>query len=153
MDNLFLSAIPSDQLAEIEAIKKNKAFFRRLANDLGEVFHIFGQIADEQKSSKYKMLTQAGNINYSVYFKADKDGVVFHACPLLMRERGNAPTQELYDRYKDTKEARGDGSYLGSSGHGNVTFDIQLSEDDPKLQQKLRDIVFIMGMSYFNKKF
>lgn len=153
MNNLFLNAIPSDQLAEIEAVKKNKAFFRRLANDLGEVYHIFGQVADEQKSSRYKMYTQAGNVNYSVYFTADKDGVVFHAYPLLMRERGKEPTQELYDRYKDTGEARGDKSYLGSSGHGNVTFDIKLSENDPNLQQKLRDIVFIMSKQYFNKKF
>lgn len=151
--NLFMESMDCEQRCEIEAIKKNKAFFRRLANNLGEVFHIFGRIVDEQKSSKYNMSTQAGSRHSSAYFKADKDGVIFHAHPLLMRERGKQPTQELYDRYKDTGECSADKSYMSEYGHGNVTFDIKLSEDDPNLQQKLKDIMFIMERKYFNRKF
>ena len=54
-DNLFLDAIDSDKLNEINAIKTNKAFALRIITDLRKVFRTYERIEDASDSTSIDM--------------------------------------------------------------------------------------------------
>ena len=57
----------------------------------------------------------------------------------------------LYEKYKETSTA--DDSFEVRRDHGRVTIRIKLDENDIELNNKLKDIVYLMEQNQFTKVF
>ena len=155
-ENLFLDAIDSDKLNEINAIKTNKAFALRIINDLRKVFRTYERIQDECDSTSIDMKrTSTSNYYRCISLLANKKGLFFIANCLGYYGVNNGssikPLGFLYEKYKETSTA--DDSFEVRRDHGNVTIRIKLDENDIELNNKLRDIVYLMEQNQFTKVF
>lgn len=155
-ENLFLNAIDSDKLNEINAIKTNKAFALRINNDLKKVFRTYERIEDSYDSTSIDMKrTSTSNYYYCFSLLANKKGLFFIANCLgyYSVNKGSSikPLGFLYERYKETSTA--DDSFEVRHDHGRVTIRIKLDENDIELNLKLKDIVYLMEQNQFTKIF
>lgn len=155
-DNLFLDAIDSDKLNEINAIKKSKAFALRIINDLRKVFRTYERIEDLYDSTSIDMRrTSSSNFYRCFSLLANKKGLFFNAYCLAyysVKEGSSIkPLGKLYEKYKELSSA--DDNFGVKYDHGNVTIRIKLDENDIELNDKLRDIVYLMEQNQFTKIF
>lgn len=155
-ENLFLNAIDSDKLNEINAIKTNKAFALRIINDLRKVFRTYERIEDLYDSTSIDM-KRTSTSNYFNCFSllANKKGLFFNANCLgyYSVNEGSSikPLGFLYERYKELSSA--DDCFKVRHDHGRVTICIKLDENDIELNLKLKDIVYLMEQNQFTKVF
>jgi hypothetical protein len=152
MENLFLQAMPISERTEIDNIKANKDFARKLASDLSKVFQINLQISDSIDSSQIYVGTMSQRFNCP-YFIAKKDGVIFNMNVLGYRGESQLFGRllgDLYEKYKDSATA--DNNFLNEkSGHGNVTFRIQIPLQN--YDDVLRDILSLFKLNRYAKVF
>jgi hypothetical protein len=155
-DNLFLDAIDSDKLNEINAIKRNKAFALRIIKDLNKVFRTYERIEDAYDSTSIDMKrTSTSNFYRCFSLLANKKGLFFIANCLgyygVNDGSSIKPLGFLYEKYKETSTA--DDSFEVRQDHGQVTIRIKLNENDIELNNKLKDIVYLMEQNQFTKVF
>jgi hypothetical protein len=150
MENLFLQAMPISERTEIDNIKANKDFARKLASDLSKVFQINLQISDSIDSSQIYVGSMSQRFNCP-YFIAKKDGVIFNMNVLGYRESTQFfSLGELYEKYKETSKA--DNNFLGNgSGHGYVQFSIKIPLEN--YTDVLRDIIKLFNQQRYSKVF
>jgi hypothetical protein len=155
-DNLFLDAIDSDKLNEINAIKTNKAFALRIINDLRKVFRTYERIEDASDSTSIDMKrTSTSNYYHCFTLLANKKGLFFIANCLGYYSVGEGstikPLGKLYEKYIETSSA--DDNFKVRHDHGQVVIRIKLDENDIDLKDKLKDIVYLMEQNQFTKVF
>jgi hypothetical protein len=155
-DNLFLNAIDSDKLNEINAIKRNKAFALRILNDLSKVFRTYEKIEDEYDSTSIDMKrTSTSNYYRCFSLVSNKKGLFFDAVCLGYYSVGEGSSikalGKLYEKYIDLSTA--DDNFKLRHDHGYVTIRIKLDESDIDLNEKLKDIVYLMEQNQFTKIF
>ena len=155
-ENLFLDAIDSDKLNEINAIKTNKAFALRIINDLRKVFRTYERIEDMYDSTSIDMKrTSTSNYYHCFSLLANKRGLFFIANCLgyYSVNEGSSikPLGFLYEKYIETSSA--DDSFKVRHDHGQVVIRIKLDENDIDLKDKLKDIVYLMEQNQFTKVF
>ena len=155
-ENLFLNAIDSDKLNEINVIKTNKAFALRIINDLKKVFRTYERIEDLYDSTSIDMKrTSTSNYYHCFSLLANKKGLFFIANCLgyYSVNEGSSikPLGFLYERYKELSTA--DDNFKVRHDHGQVVIRIKLDENDIELNNKLRDIVYLMEQNQFTKIF
>jgi hypothetical protein len=155
-DNLFLNAIDSDKLNEINAIKRNKAFALRILNDLSKVFRTYEKIEDEYDSTSIDMKrTSTSNYYRCFSLVSNKKGLFFNAvCLGYYSVNGVSSIKalgKLYEKYIDLSTA--DDNFKVRHDHGYVTIRIKLDENDIDLNEKLKDIVYLMEQNQFTKIF
>jgi hypothetical protein len=155
-DNLFLDAIDSDKLNEINAIKRNKAFALRIINDLRKVFRTHERIEDAYDSTSIDMRrTSTSNFYRCFSLLANKKGLFFDAVCLgyySVNEGSSIKALgKLYEKYIDLSIA--DENFKVRHDHGYVTIRIKLDENDIDLKDKLKDIVYLMEQNQFTKVF
>ena len=152
-DNLFLDAIDSDKLNEINAIKTNKAFALRIINDLRKVFRTHERIEDAYDSTSIDMRrTSTSNFYRCFSLLANKKGLFFDAVCLGYYEGSTIkPLGKLYEKYIDLSTA--DDNFKVRHDHGQVVIRIKLDENDIDLKDKLKDIVYLMEQNQFTKVF
>jgi len=155
-DNLFLNAIDSDKLNEINAIKRNKAFALRILNDLSKVFRTYEKIEDEYDSTSIDMKrTSTSNYYRCFSLVSNKKGLFFDAvCLGYYSVNGVSSIKalgKLYEKYIDLSTA--DDNFKVRHDHGYVTIRIKLDENDIDLNEKLKDIVYLMEQNQFTKIF
>lgn len=156
MENLFIDALPTDRVMELEEIKANKQFALKLINDLDKVFQTNYEITDEQESVIIRM-KRGSNLNwYNCFsFVVSKSGIKFHSKNLGYYSGSSFKNLgELYQKYKDTGTTADD-NFLreGTSRHGFVQFVIPIRRDLDKLKEALRDIVYLMEQNEYKKRF
>lgn len=150
-NNLFLDALDSEKLNEIEEIKLNKKFALQLIYDLDRVFQTNYEILDEQNSVIIRMKRSPSNNWYRAFsFVSTKEGIIFNAVLLDYYSR----VGELFEKYKSSGTTAEE-NFLneGCSQHGNVTFRIPIYRSGNDLKQTLRDIIFIMEREQYRKRF
>jgi hypothetical protein len=155
-DNLFLNAIDSDKLNDINAIKRNKAFALRILNDLSKVFRTYEKIEDEYDSTSIDMKrTSTSNYYRCFSLVSNKKGLFFDAVCLGYYSVGEGSSikalGKLYEKYIDLSTA--DDNFKLRHDHGYVTIRIKLDENDIDLNEKLKDIVYLMEQNQFTKIF
>jgi hypothetical protein len=152
-DNLFLDAIDSDKLNEINAIKTNKAFALRIINDLRKVFRTYERIEDASDSTSIDMKrTSTSNYYHCFSLLANKKGLFFIANCLGYYEGSSRKSLGfLYEKYIDLSTA--EDSFKVRHDHGQVVIRIKLDENDIDLKDKLKDIVYLMEQNQFTKVF
>ena len=156
-DNLFLNSIDSDKLNEINAIKNNKAFALRLINDLGKVFQTNHKVEDNADDVISYMRTSPNHNFYGCFrIKADKNGLFFYADCLGYYSVNVGshikPLGAMYEKYK--KDSKASDAFISETDrHGHVNIVIQLSENDPMLKEKLKDIFYLMEAKGFSKNY
>jgi hypothetical protein len=155
-DNLFLNAIDSDKLNDINAIKRNKAFALRILNDLSKVFRTYEKIEDEYDSTSIDMKRTSTSNYYSCFsLLSNKKGLFFNANCLGYYSVNDGSSikalGKLYEKYIDLSTA--DDSFKNRHDHGKVTIRIKLDENDIDLNDKLKDIVYLMEQNQFTKVF
>ena len=155
-DNLFLNAIDSDKLNDINAIKRNKAFALRILNDLSKVFRTYEKIEDEYDSTSIDMKrTSTSNYYRCFSLVSNKKGLFFDAVCLgyySVNEGSSIKALgKLYEKYIDLSTA--DDNFKVRHDHGYVTIRIKLDENDIDLNEKLKDIVYLMEQNQFTKIF
>lgn len=152
MENLFLQAMTISEREEIENIKANKAFIRRLMDDLKKVYKIYPEVYDSQNQSKI-YLGQTSNHKYDVpYFRATAENVTFNVKTLGYRDCSFYGTLlfDLYKKYESTSKA--DSNFLESkSGLGNIEFIIEIPLTG--CDSQLRDVMAILNLRRYNKVF
>jgi hypothetical protein len=155
-DNLFLDAIDSDKLNEINAIKTNKAFALRIINDLRKVFRTYERIEDASDSTSIDMKRTSTSNYYNCFsLLANKKGLFFIANCLgyYGKDDGSSikPLGKLYEKYIDLSTAND--CFKVRHDHGQVVIRIKLDENDIDLKDKLKDIVYLMEQNQFTKVF
>ena len=162
MGNLFLDAMGTDKVNEINKIKANKKFGLRLIDDLGSVFNIYPKIEDDTQAC-YIDTKSRPNHNYysSNRFVCTKDGVMFESTLLCYQDmksfdkyKGLPTPISLYKKYLDQKGTKADTSFLDEKHkHGKVTICIRFDENNPNLKEILKDITAIYEYDGYTKKF
>ena len=151
MENLFLQVMTISEREEIEAIKANKSFTKRLVEDLSKVYKFYAETSDFSDYSVVRIGSSANHKYDKPSFHADKNGIRFYAKVLGYRNSQNYGT-ELNDVYLRNPNSKADKSFLESNlGHGYVELriDIPLANYDTQL----RDIMFALNLLSFSKNF
>jgi hypothetical protein len=151
MENLFLQVMTISEREEIEAIKANKSFTKRLVEDLSKVYKIYTETRDDQSCSVVYIGSSANHKYDKPSFHADKNSIRFYTKVLGYRNSQNYGT-ELNDVYLRNPNSKADKSFLESNlGHGYVELriDIPLANYDTQL----RDIMFALNLLSFSKNF
>ena len=150
-NNLFLDALDSNKVNEIEEIKLNKQFALQLINDLDRVFQTNYEIVDEQDCVIIRMKRSPSNNWIRCFsFVATKDGINFNAVLLDYYSH----VGHLFEKYK-SNGTKAEENFVkeGTSKHGNVSFRIPIYRSGDDLKQTLRDIVFILEREQYRKRF
>ena len=155
-NNLFLDALDSKKLNEIEEIKLNKKFALQLIYDLDIVFQTNYEVLDDQDSVLIRMKRFVSNNWYGSFsFIVNKDGIKFRSSNLgyyeskQFKELGG-----LYEKYKGNGTTCDENFLLeGSSRHGFVNFVIPIYRNGDDLKGALRDIIYIMEQNQYHKRF
>lgn len=159
MDNLFMAAMSVDKVAAIEQTKAYKAFALKLINDLKRVFRVNEEVNDGQNSCTIRIKAKPYYIYRDNKFVANSDGVF-----LLFKSLGYysvdtesnphiMPLGKLYEKYKDTGSSA-ESSFLDEKNrYGYVNFKIQLAPNDVLLNDKLRDIIYLLEQDSYHKVF
>jgi len=143
----------TDQLQEHEAIAKNKAFAQRLLTDLAKVYTIIETVKDNVKNTVIK-LQSSGNYISTASFNANKDGIFFGSDVLgYYEDKTVRGIGKHYERYKEDGTISKDGKDFTQNDHKRISFKIKLTENDPTLPQRLRDVMYLLEHNGFNKKF
>lgn len=146
-DNLFLQAMDPQEVVDINEIKLNKEFALRLISDLSKVFQTNHNVEDDKNHVQIKMKTSPNHNWYNCFsFTANKNGIIF-SCDILTYQ---SRIGHLYNKYKEnvgTKKERENDNFC--------TFSIQIKIDrnDLRLNEKLKDIVELMNLKGFFKRF
>jgi len=145
MDNLFLNAMDTQDVVDINNIKLNKEFCLRLISDLSKVFQTNHKVEDDKDFVKIKMKTSPDhNWHHCFYFIANKDAILFSCNVLTYKNK----IGHLYDKYK---------ANLGTEKNGddfaNYNINIFIDRYDVMLSDKLKDIVELMNLNGFKKIF
>lgn len=159
MDNLFLTAMDANKVTAIEQTKANKAFALRIINDLRRVFQVNEQTSDTENSCVIRIKAKSNYIYQNNSFVANDKGVFFNFKSLgyytVNTERNPRimPLGKLYEKYKDTGSSAESRFLDPTSRHGYVAFRIELEVNDVLLNDKLRDIVYLLEQDGYNKVF
>lgn len=151
MENLFLQVMTISEREEIEAIKANKAFTKRLVEDLSRVYKIYTETRDASDYSSVHIGSSANHKYDKPSFCADKNGIRFYAKVLGYNNCSFYGT-ELNDVYLRNQNSKADKEFLNNkNGHGYVELriDIPLANYDTQL----RDIMFALNLLRFSKNF
>jgi hypothetical protein len=168
-DNLFLLAMDTDKVLAISETKENKAFALRLVNNLNNVFHIHAKTEDYRNVCAIHIKAKAGyKDGYGHRFYVNSEGVFFisnsigyYAVDTKLNPHIK-PLGALYEKYKDCGvtidnkfcKTTVDDSFLKKErGHGTVKLKILIYRNDVNLNDKLRDIVYILEQDHYDKKF
>jgi hypothetical protein len=152
-DNLFINAMDSDKLNEINAIKKNKGFAMRILNNLSQVFRTYDKVEDECDRVIISMKTSFTSNYYGGFtIIADKNGLFFNAHCLGYYFGGEKPLGFVYDKYKEWSKPLD--SFVDKPNRLNkVIISIPLDENDVYLKDKLKDIIYLMEQGKYVKIF
>lgn len=156
MDNLFLSAMDTNQQMEIQEIKANKEFARRLINDLDKVFQTNYEIEDDKDSVSIYMRTSSSHSQYGAFkFFINKNGIKFVSKNLGYYSGTQFKNLgELYEKYKGNG-TKADENFLNenTTRHGWVSFNIPINRNGDNLNETLKDIMYIMEQNGYRKRF
>jgi hypothetical protein len=151
MENLFLQVMTISEREEIDMIKANKTFTKRLVEDLSKVYKFYAETSDFSDYSVVRIGSSANHKYDKPSFHADKNGIRFYAKVLGYRNSQNYGT-ELNDVYLRNPNSKADKSFLDSKlGHGYIEMriDIPLANYDTQL----RDVMFVLNLLRFSKNF
>lgn len=152
-DNLFLNAMDSDKLNEINAIKDNKAFAMRILNNLSNVFRTYDKVEDEcDRVVIYMKTSFTSNYYHSFTIIADKNGLFFNADCLGYYLGGKKPLGVIFEKYKEWSKDT-DNFVSQPERLNRVVISIPLNRNDVDLNDKLRDIVYLMEQGQYVKIF
>jgi len=136
---------------EIDAIKANKAFAKRLVEDLSRVYKIYAETRDDQNCSVVHIGHSASHKYDKPIFIATKNGIKFSAKVLGYRDCSFYGT-ELNDVYLRNSNSKADKGFLDTKhGHGYVELEINIPLANYDTQ--LRDIMFALNLLRFSKNF
>jgi hypothetical protein len=162
-ENLFLQAMDTDKVLAIAETKQNKAFALRLVDNLNNVFHTHAKTEDGRDACTINIKAKEYYRDGSGHrFYANSEGVFFISEPSGYYEGGKKPLGALYEKYKDCgvtidgefrKTAVDDSFLKKEQGYGTVKLKIPIYRNDVNLNEKLRDIVYILERDNFDKKF
>jgi hypothetical protein len=151
MENLFLQVMTISEREEIDAIKANKTFAKRLVEDLSKVYKIHTEIRDDQKCSVVHIGSSASHKYDKPIFMATKNGIKFSAKVLGYNNCSFYGT-ELNDVYLRNPNSKADKAFLeNKNGHGFV--ELQIIIPLANYDTQLRDIMFALNLLNFNKNF
>ena len=151
MENLFLQVMTISEREEIDAIKANKAFAKRLVEDLSRVYKIYAETRDDQNCSVVHIGHSASHKYDKPIFIATKNGIKFSAKVLGYRDCSFYGT-ELNDVYLRNSNSKADKGFLDTKhGHGYVELEINIPLANYDTQ--LRDIMFALNLLRFSKNF
>lgn len=147
--NLFLDAMDTETLKSIAEIKANKAFALKLINDLDIIFQTNHEIRDEQNGVNIHMKTSPRVNWYNAFqFLVNEKGIRFKAT-ILSSYKGLG---DLYEKYKDCGTTC-DNSFLENNRLGDVKFYIPINRNGDGLKDTLKDIIRIMQLGGYCKRF
>jgi hypothetical protein len=144
-ENLFIQAMDQQEVESINQIKLNKAFALRLISDLSNVFQTNHSVEDDKNFVKIRMKTSPSyNFYNCCYFIANEKGISFTS-PILTYEH---KIGHLFKKYENvsSKERPND-------NHCVFTIKINIQRDDLNISDKLKDIVELMNLKGYYKKF
>lgn len=152
-DNLFLNAMDSDKLNEINAIKDNKSFAMRILNNLSNVFRTYDKVQDECDRVVIYMKTSFTSNYYNAFtIIADKNGLFFNAHCLGYYSGGKKPLGVIFEKYKQWSKDT-DNFVSQPERLNRVVISIPLNRNDVDLNDKLKDIVYLMEQGQYVKIF
>ena len=155
-NNLFLDSLPTDRVMELEEIKENKKFALRLINDLDKVFQTNYQVEDDQECTIIRMKRSPSNNWYGAFsFIVSKNGITFKSRNLgYYHSTQFKSLGALYEKYKDCGTTCDTNFVMeGTSKHGFVNFVIPIYRNGDKLNETLRDIIYLMEQDQYRKRF
>jgi hypothetical protein len=142
MENIFLSAMDIDSVRIINETRANKEFCLQLISDLDKVFITNNSIFNQENNVEVRMKVSPDYNWHNCYgFIAKSEGVKFYATLLTYKKY----VVEFLDKYNYK-------SYDGSD-HATYTIEINLKRNDLDLAIKLKDIVKLMELKRFYKRF
>jgi hypothetical protein len=156
--NLFLQALGTEKTDEIKAISNNKAFGLRIIKDLDKVFETNYSVKDDTNScainTKQTKTRSYGTCNFIV----DKDGIhfTFKGLAYYKVESYNSHIKavgELYEKYMRESRGNKDEDWITERGSGEITIKFSFVENDIKLSDKLKDIIYFMEKERYSKRF
>lgn len=144
-ENLFIQAMDQREVESINQIKLNKAFALRLISDLSKVFQTNHSVEDDKNFVKIRMKTSPSHNFYNCcYFIANEKGIVFTS-PILTYEH---KIGHLFKKYENlSKKDRPNDDFC------TFTIKINIQRDDLNISDKLKDIVELMNLKGYYKKF
>lgn len=143
MTNLILEAINSDEINKINIIKKNKAFLRKLINDLQEVYKIYIWNEDCPDKSIFHICQYSINHNSCLIFTAKDDYCKLY-CKLKISKNEYENWRWITEKYNcDTYE---DYNII-------VEVTIQFTEESENLTDIIKDIIKIINHFEIAKRF
>lgn len=152
-DNLFLNAMDSDKLNEINAIKDNKSFAMRILNNLSNVFRTYDKVQDECDRVVIYMKTSFTSNYYNAFtITVDKNGLFFNAYCLGYYKGGKKPLGVVFEKYKEWSKDT-DNFVIRPDNLNRVVISIPLNRNDIDLNDKLKDIVYLMEQGQYVKIF
>lgn len=146
-ENMFIQAMDVNEVEKINRIKENKEFAISLITDLSRVFQTNHKIESDKEYVIIRMKTSPSyNWYRSFSFIARDSGVVFSSEILTY----NRYTNTLFSKYKDVAGTKRD---RDNSDFCNTTIKISMQKTDLNLADKLKDIVELMNLGGYYKKF
>lgn len=146
-ENLFIQAMNPQEVADINETKLNKEFALRLIYDLSKVFQTNHQVFNERDSVEIRMKTSPNHNWYGCFrFTADKKGISFYANILTYHKH----IGHLYVKYKENEGTKKERE---NDDHCNFKIEIKINRHDSNINEKLKDIVELMNLNRFNKRF
>ena len=106
MENLFLQVMTISEREEIDMIKANKTFAKRLVEDLSKVYKIYTETRDDSDYSVLHIGHSASHKYDKPRFYADNKGIRFYARLLGYRNSQNYGTL-LHDLFLRNKNSKG----------------------------------------------
>lgn len=144
-ENLFIQAMDQQEVESINQIKLNKAFALRLISDLSKVFQTNHSVEDDKNFVNIRMRTSPSNNFYNCsYFIANEKGVSFTS-PILTYEY---KIGHLFKKYENLSEKD-----RSNDDFCTFTIKINIQRDDLNISDKLKDIVELMNLKGYYKKF
>jgi len=144
-DNLFLQAMDPQEVVDINEVKLNKQFALRLISDLSKVFQTNHEVEDDKDFARIRMRNSPSWHN-CFSFTANKSGVVFSSNILTYESK----IGHLYKKYKDNYGTRKERE---NDNHCVFTIQIKIDRNDLSLNEKLKDIVELMNLKGYFKRF
>lgn len=146
-ENMFIQAMDVNEVEKINRIKENKEFAISLITDLSRVFQTNHKIESDKEYVIIRMKTSPSyNWHRSFSFIARDSGVVFSSEILTY----NRYTNTLFSKYKDVAGTKRD---RDNSDFCDTTIKISMQKTDLNLADKLKDIVELMNLGGYYKKF
>ena len=152
MENLFLQVMTISEREEIDMIKANKTFAKRLVEDLSRVYKIHTETRDDSDYSVLHIGHSASHKYDKPRFYADNKGIRFYARVLGYRNSQHYGTL-LHDLFLRNKNSKADISFLSGekSGHGYVDLEIEIPLAN--YDNQLRDVIDALNLLRFCKNF